>query len=94
MKGQRCADDESDASYYWVYAMETPEKKPSRDIKCLKSLGGKTIVFQIDTGASINVTPAMYAPYVTGKAKTLTMWNGNKLTSLGTCRTTLKNPKK
>jgi len=57
------------------------------------SLGGKTIIFQIDTGASINVKPAMYALYVMGKAKTLTMWNINKLTSLGTCRTTLKNPK-
>jgi len=84
---------ESYASDDWVYAMKTPDNKPSRDIKCAMSLGGKTIFFQIDTGASISVMPAMYAPFVTGKARTLNMWNGNKLTSLGTCRTTLKNLK-
>jgi hypothetical protein len=34
-----------------------------------------------------------YASQVTPTTKTLTMWNGNSFRPLGTCRTTIKNPK-
>lgn len=84
---------DSDASDEWIYSVETAITKLSRDIKCEMRVGDKMITFQIDTGASVNVLPAKYAPNVTQTSKTLIMWNGNRLTPRGTCRTTVFNPK-
>jgi len=56
-------------------------------------IGKEPIAFQIDTGASVNLLPARYAPYIEPTSKKLTMWNGSVLRPLGQCRTILRNPK-
>ena len=56
-------------------------------------IGKEPIAFQIDTGASVNLLPARYAPYIEPTSKKLTMWNGSVLRPLGQCRTILRNLK-
>jgi len=63
------------------------------DLKCEMLVGDKTVAFQIDNGASVNILPVNYAPYIHSTCKKLTMWNGNQFTPLGVCRTKLQNPK-
>jgi len=41
-------------------------------------VAGKPVKFQVDTGASVNILPACYAPHTTQSDKKLTMLNGNQ----------------
>ena len=84
---------DSDSSEEWINSVDNSARKDPKDIKCEMLLGDERVIFQIDTGASVNVLPAQYASQVTPTTKTLTMWNGNRVSPLGTCRTTIKNPK-
>jgi transposase InsO family protein len=79
----------------WVNSIEkvSVSSRPNKDIKCEMMINDEPVVFQIDTGASVNIMPSRYAPYVTPTNKMLTMWNGTRFTPLGSCRTILKNPK-
>ncbi|XP_014665126.1 PREDICTED: uncharacterized protein K02A2.6-like, partial [Priapulus caudatus] len=89
----RVAEDESSESdgQEWLNSVRSP--KPYKEIKCLMSIGKHKVVFQVDTGASVNILPARFAPSVTPTTKKLKIWNGNEYSPLGTCRTTVRNPK-
>jgi len=87
-------EEKSNSEVEWVNAIHKHE--PNRkydDLKCEMLVGDKTVAFQIDTGASINILPVNYAPYIHPTCKKLTMWNGNQFTPLGVRRTKLQNPK-
>jgi len=87
-------EEQSDSEVEWVNAIHTQEcSQKYNDLKCEMLVGNKTVAFQIDTGASINILPVNYAPYIHSTCKKLTMWNGNQFTPLGVCRTKLQNPK-
>ena len=58
-------------------------------------IDGKTVSFQVDSGASPNVLPMKHLPSEAKVEKTNTMlecWNKSKLTCLGEARITIKNP--
>jgi len=55
----------------------------------------KPLKFQVDSGSSVNVIPAEFAPDEPLKRtmKTLRMWNDTTLQPLGSCCTIFQNPK-
>ena len=57
---------------------------------------GKTINFQVDNGASVNILPKRYLQGTAYSApespKTLLMWNKSTLQAKGVCRVKLLNP--
>lgn len=67
-----------------------------KDVKCRMLMPDKTeIIFQVDTGSSVNVLPAKYQPPnmpLNPVKKTLFAWNEGKVTALGTCRHSMRNP--
>ena len=65
----------------------------SREIKCNMVVAGQTVTFQVDTGATVNLLPDKYADNLNATTKKLTMWNGSEIPAVGTCRTTVLNPK-
>ena len=87
-------EEQSDSEVDWVNAVRKHEPNGKYDdLKCEMLLGDKTVAFQIDTGASVNILPVHHAPYVHPTNKKLTMWNGNQFTPVRVCRTKLQNPK-
>jgi len=87
-------EEQSDSEVDWVNAVRKHEsERKYDDLKCEMLVGNKTVAFQIDTGASVNILPVHHAPYVHPTNKKLTMWNGNQFTPVGVCRTKLQNPK-
>ncbi len=71
-------------------------KSTSKDIRCrLLLLPSKTeVIFQVDTGASVNVLPLKYHPAnipLEPANKSLYAWNGEKITTLGSCKHTVYN---
>jgi hypothetical protein len=89
----RVAEDDSSESddEEWINSVKSSDQY--KEIRCQMSIGEHNVVFQVDTGASVNILPARFAPSVTPTVKKLKMWNGNDFTPLGTCRTTVRNPK-
>ena len=83
--------DAASSEEEWVNLVE--HNKTMKDIKCKMLLGDQEVVFQIDTGASLNLLPAKYATNVSPTAKKLRMWNDSELTPLGTSRVSIRNPK-
>ena len=55
----------------------------------------KTVKFQVDSGASVNVIPVQFVAddKLESTTKTLQMWNDTILKPLGSCRIILQNPK-
>ena len=68
-------------------------KKQRKDPKCLMLLDKQEIIFQIDTGATINTLPAKFANEIKPYMGVLTMWNKSLMKPLGICRKNVKNPK-
>jgi len=71
-------------------------KCTSKDIRCrLLLLPSRTeVIFQVDTGASVNVLPLKYHPAnipLDPVNKSLYAWNGEKITALGSCIHTVCN---
>ena len=68
----------------------------TKDIKCHLILPNKTeVIFQVDTGASVNVLPSKYHPAdlpLTPVKKTLRAWSNNTITPLGSYRHSVRNP--
>ena len=84
------SDDDDDE---WLNAVN---QNPKKQLKCRLKLGGQVIVFQVDTGATINVLPKRYAPnnIITQRGnKMLRMWNDSTTVPLGTARQVVENPK-
>ena len=78
-------DEDDDNGNAWVYSL-TPRKRGAY-AKC------RMLVFQIDTGATVNMLPARYARDVVPYNGVLTMWNKTMIKPLGKCRMLLSNPK-
>ncbi|KAI0209199.1 hypothetical protein LSAT2_006088, partial [Lamellibrachia satsuma] len=67
----------------------------TRDRICVAfTIKRKIIVFQVDSGASVNLISAKLIADVpmTPTTKTLTMWNNSTVTPIGECRLILGNP--
>ena len=62
-------------------------------MKCKLLIGSNDVIFQIDTGASINTLPLKYAKNLKETNKVISTWNKTKQIPLGTCRRTVVNPK-
>lgn len=60
-------------------------------MKCKMEVNNQEVVFQIDTGATVNTVPEKYVGATTGDLKTLTMWNGTQIKSKGITRLVIKN---
>ena len=65
----------------------------SSQLKCAMLVAGKEVVFQVDTGASVNTLPEKYADHILPTTRTLLMWNNATLKPTGVCRLSLWNPK-
>ena len=70
----------------------------TKDVKCrlILPVPNKTeVVFQVDTGASVNVLPSKYHPAdlpLNPVKKTLRAWSNNTITPLGSYRHSFRNP--
>lgn len=84
-------NSDTDSEKEWINSIKDIMKQ--KDIKCRMKLNKKMVVFQVDTGASINLLPVKYTTNYTSAPTKLRMWNNTELTSLGTYETTLRNPK-
>ncbi len=51
------------------------------------------VIFQVDTGASVNLLPTNLAKDVVPTTKTLRMYNETEVKPIGTCHMSVKNPK-
>ena len=89
------SQDTSEAcNYEWVDALTTSGSR--KDVKCRMLMPDKLeVIFQVDTGSSVNVLPERYHPpnlRLNPVKKTLFDWNEGKVTALGTYRQSLRNP--
>ena len=91
-------DSSSGSDYGQVDSVTIKEKinaVSQETIKAEMMVKGKPIVFQLDSGASVNI---LNQKHVMGKTlehsnKTCVMWNGAEVKPLGECRVKMINPK-
>ena len=90
-----CEDSEDEDAHTreWCQNIKT-RGMDRKSIKCRMVVEGHNVKFLVDTGASVNVLPEMYAPETLepydGK---LRMWNNSETKPLGQCRLDVTNPK-
>ena len=91
---QETSTDESSEEEEWVNATKSTTGD-SREIRCLMLVGEnkKEVVFQVDTGASVNVIPKQFVKNIKPTSTTLKVWNNENVSPLGTSRCRVKNPK-
>ena len=85
--------DSYEGNVHAVNEDNLPEKK----IFATMEIAGASIRMQIDTGASCNVLPQKYVPpgtLITETDRTLKMYSKFTLPVLGTCKVSMRNPKK
>ena len=85
--------DSYEGNLHAVNEDNLPEKK----IFATMEIAGASIRMQIDTGASCNVLPQKYVPpgtLITETDRTLKMYSKFTLPVLGTCKVSMRNPKK
>ena len=85
-----CATDE-DAE--WINIVNSNVR--SKEVKCILTVGKTDVIFQVDTGASVNILPERFidSRKIVAIHKTLQMWNGTELVPQGMARIKLTNPK-
>ncbi len=85
------SDDSSSSSYDFCKAISSV---PRKMIKCRMLVAGREVVFQVDTGATVNLLPAKYC---TGKLEPYSgkmfMWDKSEFKPIGTTRVKMVNPK-
>ena len=88
----QCDDESNSDDLEWINMVKY---SPGKEVKCLLSIGTQDIVFQVDTGATVNILPERFinSDNLEKTDKTLKMWNGAELVPLGTTRVKLHNPK-
>ena len=68
--------------------MHLQHQESRKDVKCRMLMPDKSeVIFQVDTGSSVNVLPERYHPpnlRLNPVKKTLFAWNEGKVTALGT----------
>ncbi|KAJ8028566.1 hypothetical protein HOLleu_30846 [Holothuria leucospilota] len=86
---QLVEDNQSD-DYEWINSIHTEKK----DLRCRMEVNNEEVIFQVDTGATVNTLPEKYVhDSVTAAAtKTLKMWNDTQVETRGKCRLIVKNP--
>ena len=84
-------EDETSSDGEWINS--TTSSDGSKDVKCRMITAGHEIVFQVDTGSSVNTLPAKYARNIEKTDKILSTWNGTRQVPCGVCRQNVKNPK-
>ena len=83
--------DDSSSGGEWVNVVKIPQ---SKEVRCRLLVGGKDVVFQVDTGSSVNLIRARYADGTLKPTnRVLRMWNHTQLSPLGVCRKNVRNPK-
>ena len=70
----KSSEDDVDEYAHWVNAGKS-RKKQRKDAKCLMLPNKQAIIFQINTGATINTLPAKFANEMKPYKGVLTMWN-------------------
>ena len=83
--GSNDSDDSKDARVYSI------AHKGSADAKCRMFVNLEPVVFQIDTGVTVNMLPARYARDMVPYKGVLAMWN--KTVKQRKCQVVLNNPK-
>ena len=87
------AESSSESSSEWIDCINM---SPRKDVKCRIMMPDKSeVIFQVDTGSSVNVLPAKYHPsHLPHNCvnKTLLAWNEGMTTALGTYRHNMRNP--
>ena len=78
----------------WINAVHT---KGSTQLKCRMLVEGKEVIFQVDTGATLNLLPVKdvdnFNAAIAPTTRTLQMWNNSTEIPLGVSRISLRNPK-
>ena len=78
----------------WVYTVDnSSDTGKSRDIRCRMLIDNSEVVFLVDTGATVNIISSRYIRDFEPTKRSLKMWNSSRLTPLGTCRKSIRNPK-
>lgn len=75
----------------WVYSVS--QNRTGADAKCRMLINGKPVIFQIDTGASVNMLPAKYATDVKPYSGLLSMWDKSLVQPKGRCAMSVTNPR-
>ena len=65
----------------------------SKDVKCIMTTNKQDVVFQIDTGSSVNALPERYAKNIVESDVVLSTWNNSQQKILGKSRQSIRNPK-
>ncbi|XP_033109816.1 uncharacterized protein LOC117111043 [Anneissia japonica] len=81
--------DESSDDSEWIGKVEDEQQN---DLKCKMKINNQVIVFNIDTGATVNTIPVRYASNLRREEKTLTMWDGSQLKTYGVTKEVVYNP--
>ena len=55
----------------------------TKDVKCRMLIGGQDVVFQVDTGSSVNTLPVEFAKHIERTDKILSTWNKTRQVPLG-----------
>ena len=74
----------------WISIMKTGAD--SKVINCRMIVDGKDVTFQVEPDATANLLPLQYADSVKPDARVLKMCNDSQLSTVGTCRTSVRNP--
>ena len=85
---QVTAPDDSDDE--WKHTLSNDSE---RLLKCRMLVGRHKVMFQVDTGATVNTLPARYADNIKPTTRKLKTWNNTEAAPLGICHTVVKNPK-
>ena len=90
-KTKQVQEDSSDDDA-WLYALHS---RMNKEVKSQMLIDGKRVLFQLDTGASVNTLPRELVGDATMKPYhgRLRMWNNDTLKPAGTCRKLITNPK-
>ena len=81
------APDDSDDE--WKHTLSNDSE---RLLKCRMLVGRHKVMFQVDTGATVNTLPARYADNIKPTTRKLKTWNNTEAAPLGICHTVVKNP--
>ena len=98
-KVNKVLDDSSSSTDEWVNTCTdelintSTEDIYPKDVKCNMIIGGESVIFQIDTGATVNTLPVKYAKNLKQTNKVISTWNNFKQIPIGTCRRKVINPK-
>ena len=86
----RQVTDDTSSDGEWLNSVKTPD---SKDVRCRTLVGGEEVIFQIDTGSSVNLIPVRHAARILRPTnKILKMWSHTHLSPLGYVETISATP--